>query len=306
VIMIGCLESSARPTRNEALLLVGPLSPAREQRFAQTNPRHHPEAAASPGGGNKLDFPSSVKQPSPGGKRGAKPDAAEAASGAAHDDLISAASHELRAPLAAILGFAQLLDQRWDRLTDKERRHYVDAILKAARRQRRLVDDLAIIGRVGAGDIPIEVQPLQCAPLVQQAVEEARAIGQDQAIATQGPQDLTVRADAGRAVQILVNLMDNATKYSPEGSTVRVKWIREGNMAAITVHDDGKGVPLEDRAHLFTRYGRLRGSAIRAGRSSMGIGLYISRGLARAMGGDLLLESTGPTGSVFKLLLPMP
>jgi len=225
-------------------------------------------------------------------------------SAVATEDLISTASHELRAPLTAILGFAQLLQQRWPRLSDDDRQHYVIAIINAAQRQSQLVSDLMIFGRIGAGDIPVALEPVRCAPLIEQAIDEVHSVYLEQLITAGGPQDLTVVADAGRALQILVNLLDNATKYSPEGSTVRVKWIREGSMAAITVHDEGSGVPLEDRARLFTRYGRLRGSEIRAGRSTMGIGFFVSRGLARGMGGDLVLESTGRGGSVFKLLLP--
>jgi signal transduction histidine kinase len=218
-------------------------------------------------------------------------------------DLISVASHELRAPLTAILGFAQLLDQRWTRLSDEERQRYVAAIIKAANRQRRLVDDLIIVGQCGSGDVPVNVEAVRCAPLIEQAIEEVRASDPFQSIVADGPPELTVRADTGRAIQVLFNLIDNAAKYSPEGSTVKVSWEHEGAMAAITVRDEGTGVPLEDREHLFTRYGRLQGSAIRAGRGALGIGLYVSRGLARAMSGDLVLESSGPTGSIFKLLL---
>ena len=104
--------------------------------------------------------------------------------------------------------------------------------------------------------------------------------------------------------QVLVNLLDNAAKYSPEGSPVEVRWADEDGMIAVRVPDHGPGIPDEGRGVLFTRFRRVPGSRMRAGRVGTGLGLYLGRAYADAMGGRLDLESTGEDGSTFCLRLP--
>jgi signal transduction histidine kinase len=111
-------------------------------------------------------------------------------------------------------------------------------------------------------------------------------------------------ADAAYTVQILTNLVDNAAKYSPETSPVLVTFSREEETAVVRVRDYGGGIPAEGHGILFTRFGRVPGSHMRAGRVGTGLGLYLGRQFAEAMGGTLDLESTSPAGSVFRLRLP--
>jgi signal transduction histidine kinase len=105
-------------------------------------------------------------------------------------------------------------------------------------------------------------------------------------------------------VQILVNLLDNAAKYSPEQAPVGVGWEPDGALAVVRVRDHGSGIAEEGRDRLFTPFGRVLGSRIRSGRVGTGLGLYVSRGLAQVAQGDLDLESTSPAGTVFRLTLP--
>jgi two-component system sensor histidine kinase KdpD len=119
-----------------------------------------------------------------------------------------------------------------------------------------------------------------------------------------GPADVRVNADPDRALQILVNLLDNAAKYSAEGSPIAITWELELEMVVFRVHDEGAGIPDEARSQLFGRFGRIPGSRIRSGRVGTGLGLYLGRRLARSMGGDLDLEASSPSGSVFRLSLP--
>jgi len=106
-------------------------------------------------------------------------------------------------------------------------------------------------------------------------------------------------------MQILVNLIDNAAKYSPEGASIDVSWIPDGDRVVVRVRDHGVGMPAEGRDHLFTRFGRVPGSSARPGHTGTGLGLFLGHGFAQAMGAALDLESTGPQGSVFRLTLPM-
>ena len=111
-----------------------------------------------------------------------------------------------------------------------------------------------------------------------------------------------MRGDAEWLVRILVHLLDNATKYS-EGRPVVVSWEAEGELAVVRVHDQGPGIPEQGRELLFTCFGRNAGR-IRAGRVGTGLGLFLGRRLAQALGGDLDLEATGPAGSTFRLSIP--
>jgi signal transduction histidine kinase len=114
-----------------------------------------------------------------------------------------------------------------------------------------------------------------------------------------------VLADPARLVQVLTNILDNAAKYSPEGSAIEVRWHVDAKRATVHVRDHGPGIPAEARQRLFTRFGRLPGSVMRAGRSGTGLGLFLARQLTGAMGGSLDLADSGPHGSTFRLQLPL-
>ena len=233
--------------------------------------------------------------------------ARQAAEGLARmrSDFVASVSHELRTPLTAIVGYAELLQARWAQMDDGQRLRQIDRIALSATRQRRLVDDLLLLSRTDAEGLVAICRPLVLGPVVERAGEEARAIYRNQRIDLTGAADLHVLADPDRTVQILTNLLDNAAKYSPEGSPIEVEWREVGGVAEVRVRDYGPGVPEEGRIRLFTQFGRIPESRIRAGRVGTGLGLYIGRMLAGAMGGELELEATGPAGSTFRLRLPV-
>ena len=216
-------------------------------------------------------------------------------------DFVASVSHELRTPLTAILGFAELLEGHWDELSEVRRRRQVRHIASSATRQLRLVEDLLPAGRLAGKALVPRRQRILLAPLIQQAATEVRGSYPRQRIDLSGPEDLAVLADPGRVVQIAVNLLDNAAKYSPEGSSVSARWGREGDVAALWMRDLGPGLPEAGRAALFSRFGRLPGSRPRGGRVGTGLGLYLGRQLAQAMDGSLDLEESGPAGSTFRL-----
>jgi len=220
-------------------------------------------------------------------------------------DFVASVSHELRTPLTGILGFAELLQAHWARLPDTRKRDQIDRIVQAANRQLRLVEDLLLLSRQEDGQPVVQARPIQIGALVRRAATELQGSYAEQPIELDGPEDLSVVADPDRTMQILLNLLDNAAKYSPDESPIAVSWGWEDVWAVVRVRDHGPGLPEEGRERLFSQFGRLAGSRMRAGRVGTGLGLYLGRRLARAMGGDLDLETTGPEGSIFRLSLPV-
>jgi PAS domain S-box-containing protein len=224
---------------------------------------------------------------------------------ALRSDFVAAVSHELRTPLTAVLGYAELLKGRWEMLSDQQRRSFIDLIAAAANRQKLLVEDLLRVSRLDTAEPTIRHEPIRVVDAIRGATAVVNGAYSDQRITSEGPPQLAVLADASLMERILINLIDNAAKYSAEGSPVGVTWMGEGDMCVVRVHDRGPGIPEEARGILFSRFGRVPGSRMRAGRVGTGLGLYLGREYAQAMGGSLELESTNHTGSVFCLRLPI-
>ncbi len=220
------------------------------------------------------------------------------------NDFVATVSHELRTPLTTVLGYAEVLDAHWSQLSEAQRRTNLQRIVLAANRQKRLIDDLLRVSTFESTEPTLHIQAVPLLRVVAQAVDVVNASYGNQPIDATGPPGLMALADAAHVEQVLINLLDNAAKYSAEGSAVEVSWGTEDGMTLVRVRDHGPGIPEEGRAMLFTRFGRVPGSRMRAGRVGTGLGLYLGREYARAMGGTLELESTGPCGSVFCLRLP--
>lgn len=219
-------------------------------------------------------------------------------------DFVASVSHELRSPLAAVLGYAEVLQAWWAKLTDLKRLEYIDRIVTAARRQKQLIEDVLLVSQMESGTIKPSHQSVVLSTLVERAVEETHRSYHNQPITLDGSEELMVLADARRVTQIMAKLLDNAAKYSPEGRPIQVSWQREGERVVVRVRDTGPGIATECRPVLFTRFGRVPGSPIRAGHVGTGLGLFLARRLAEQMRGRLDLEDSGPGGSTFRLDLP--
>lgn len=219
-------------------------------------------------------------------------------------DFVASVSHELRTPLTAIIGYSELLQARWNLISEEQKHENLNRIVVSANRQKRLVEDLLLLSRMELGDLRPKAERVPVAQAVSRAADEVRSTYQGQRIDLAGHAEVMACGDLERVVQILVNLIDNAAKYSPEGSPIAVAWAREDEAVIVRVHDRGPGIPQNGREHLFARFGRVPGGRIRAGRVGTGLGLYLGRQLAEAMSGALELESTGLDGSIFCLRLP--
>ena len=213
--------------------------------------------------------------------------------------FLSRTSHELRTPLNAIVGFSRLLRERAD---DPQQTRHVTVIQHSAEHLLQLVNDLLDLSRVEAGQITLVREPVDLGAQVRRALDivDGRARARRIHLQSDLPDGLPAAlGDASRVLQVLLNLLDNAVKFSPECTTVTVSAsLRAPGQIAVRVRDQGPGIPAAFRAELFRPFSRQDGQA-----EGVGLGLAISHGLAHAMQGELHCLPTDGRGSCFELLL---
>ena len=215
----------------------------------------------------------------------------------AKDRFISTVSHELRTPLAAMVGFAQLLNLEEPSLENSDRREYLSLILSQGNELAAIVDDLLVAARAEIGELTVDTKPLEVAAQLRQVLDTLSP--SLASIQMTGP-ELRALGDPGRVRQVLRNLLTNAHRYG--GPSVRVDFSVREDIAVIRVLDDGEPIPQEYRDLIFEPYVTVRDGRPVTG--SMGLGLAVSRQLARRMGGDLrYLHEDGHSLFEFTLLL---
>ncbi len=219
-------------------------------------------------------------------------------------DLIGNVAHELRTPLASI---KSSLEGLIDGVIPSEPATFL-ALEREVSRMQRLVRDLEELSRVEAGQIRLELKPIDLAELIGIVAERLRSQFEDKRVALRFdiPAGLpTVNADASRLTQVLLNLLGNALQYTPSTGSVTVHMWRERNELCIAIQDTGIGIAPEYLPHLFERFYRVDKSRSRAGGGS-GIGLTIAQHLVEAHGGRIWVESAGlGQGSTFIFALPI-
>ena len=223
------------------------------------------------------------------------------------DQFLSIAAHELKTPLTALYGQAQLAQHRLRRGTQTPERltHAIDMITRQAGRLDAMVVTLLDVGRIEQGQFVLDQQPLELGSVVDRVVEEVRPT-LDQHTLHYAPSDapLIVNGDALRLEQVLHNLLSNAVKYSPHGGTIRVEARCHGQTIHISVADAGIGIPSHALARLFQRFYRAENASAHH-ISGMGVGLYVVHEIVTRHGGRLEVASTAGVSSTFTLLLPV-
>jgi CheY-like chemotaxis protein/two-component sensor histidine kinase len=210
-------------------------------------------------------------------------------------------SHELRTPLNAVLGFGQLLQRR---LADTDNADAIRHILKGGRHLLDLINDVLDIARIEAGEMSLSTESVALQELVAETIDLLHPLAAETGVtlhADGGPAEDHVLADRQRLRQILLNLLSNAIKYNHIDGDVWVAWRATNGHVAVTVRDNGQGIPLEHQERLFTPFDRLGAEA--SGIEGTGIGLALTRALAEMMGGTIGVESAPGQGSTFTVNL---
>jgi signal transduction histidine kinase len=217
--------------------------------------------------------------------------------------LIATVAHELRSPLTSVKQFTASLLRRWDRFSDEQKRLMLSTVQADAERVSRLVGDLLDVSRVDAGRLTVHRRPMDLATLVREHVDRLRMAGYDDerfvlTVAADLPE---LWADPDRMAQVVTNLVDNAVRHGAGTVAVDVSVLAApgaGEVIVLTVDDAGEGIPAENRPYVFSKF--WHGGA----RSGTGLGLYVTRGLVEAHGGDIDVSAAPTGGARFTVRLP--
>jgi signal transduction histidine kinase len=217
-------------------------------------------------------------------------------------DFVSLVSHELRSPMAAVIGAARTLQARWRELQPEQRESFLALIGDETARLAALIGDVLDTSRIDAGTFSYRFSDIDIAALVRDIVATA-AVGQDEVpiVAEVGVGVPIVRGDPERLRQIFGNLIDNAVKYSPAGQTVEVRVAQSNGAVLVSVTDHGPGIRAADQRLIFEKFGRVAAGNSKPG---SGLGLYIARSIAETHGGTIAVSSAPGRGSTFTVKLP--
>ena len=220
------------------------------------------------------------------------------------NDFTEQLGQAIRGPLDRIIARADSIGAQTDGPLRRDYADYAGDIASAGRHLLALVDDLQDLQAVERADFAVPGEPIDLADITRRAAGLLRVWAADKQVRIDRPdadETLMARGDFRRALQILVNLLTNAVRYSPPGAMIWIRTEVDGDSAVVVVADQGKGIDPADHERVFQKFERVDTSEL----GGSGLGLYISRRLARAMGGDITLDSAPGQGARFVLTLPV-
>jgi signal transduction histidine kinase len=214
----------------------------------------------------------------------------------AKSELLSLVVHELGTPVTAIVGpLAQQLEE------------FICTILSNTEQMQALVSNLRDTSHIETGQLYVEMKPVRLTDPLKDALEatQERIEARSQQLTVEVPEDLPpVHADPARLAQILINLLSNAHKYTPEGGRIRVRAWLQNDCVHCAVSDTGIGISPEDQANLFTRFSRSEDPGVQE-TPGAGLGLYIVKNLVELQGGEIRVESQLGSGTTFAFTVPV-
>jgi signal transduction histidine kinase len=219
-------------------------------------------------------------------------------------EFVADASHELRTPLTSILANLELLQASLGAHRQSEDREVVDSALRSSRRMSRLVADLLLLARADAGRLG---QRRRCdlAEIAGEAAAEAAPLMGNRRLEIDNERPLRVEGSPDELHRMVLNLLDNAARHTPEGATIELRLGEEDGQAVVEVADDGPGIPAAMREQIFDRFVRGEGPSDTAGGSGTGLGLAIVSAVARSHGGTVEAGESPSGGALFRARIPI-
>jgi PAS domain S-box-containing protein len=220
-------------------------------------------------------------------------------------DFVATASHELRTPLAAVYGAARTLRRTDIEIPAEQQEQFLDIIVSETERLTSIVSQILLAGQLEAGRVDVDTSATDLRPLVESVLVSTRLRAPEhiELRVEQNGERVIALADEDKLRQVLVNLLDNAIKYSPDGGEVAVELAGGAGRVRVTVRDQGLGVPPGEQERIFEKFYRLD-PALTRGVGGSGLGLFISRELVTRMGGSLVVRSQPGEGAAFVVDLP--
>ena len=221
-------------------------------------------------------------------------------------EFLASMSHELRTPLHTIIGFSELLGEELEGpLNDKQRR-FVQHIHKDSLHLLELINDILDISKIEAGRLELRREAFDFAALVAESLASVRALAETKSQVLEAELDVPTAVDADRLriKQVLVNLLSNAIKFTPEGGRIRVEANVQDSSVAISVSDNGIGIPAEEQDFIFDKFHQV-GATTKGVREGTGLGLAITKRLVEEHGGTIRVASQLKKGSTFVITLPI-
>ena len=215
-------------------------------------------------------------------------------------DFVAVASHDLRGPVSAVLGFASTLSKKWDVLPETEKLEFLEIIERRGRFLSRMLDSLLTVSRIEAGALDVHREMLEADAVIARALED---ISEERAAVVEVtcPPGLRLEADPDHVQRILVNYITNAFKYGRPPVSLEARGT--GRYVEFVVRDHGDGIPSGFADRLFHKFSRAESEVTRKEKGA-GLGLSIVQGLARANDGEAWYEANRPRGSCFGVRLP--
>jgi len=214
-------------------------------------------------------------------------------------ELVSVLAHELQNPVTVLQGFAMIL-QKTETLSPETIKASAAAIGRAASHLRSLIEAFSDLRRIEVDALDLVLEPTDLAGLVVQTVDDLAEVTRTHTVVIDADTEVMASVDRPRVRQVIINLVANAVKFSPVGTRIEIAVGVSGSNAEVSVSDHGPGIPANRLSELFRKFSRLD-SAV----SGTGIGLYLSRSIARAHAGDLILVDSQCAGCCFALRLPL-
>jgi signal transduction histidine kinase len=222
----------------------------------------------------------------------------------AHHEFLAMVAHEIRDPMTSCIGFAELLLQRHDDMTEDERNEALRTIAKTSRRLVDLLEDILEVARLDAGSLPYVMRPMDLRDVVRAVLDEQRLSLSGVRVELDEPEPAMVHGDPDRLHQVVANLVSNAVKFSGSGAPVSISTRTRGDEVELVVRDEGIGVEPTDMPRLFERFGRVVQPGEQERIPGTGLGLYIARSIVEAHHGRIWAESEPGRGSAFHVVLP--